>query len=212
MNTKKIFYPYESLPRLIDLQPLSDFPPPPDDQACFLLWQKYSMLENIQHHSLMVAHIATALAKRAETLGIAISVSCCRAAGLLHDIAKTYCLLYGGSHALLGGAWVAAETKNYAISQGVLLHVHWPWKFPKGSAICCLPIFIIYADKRVRHNECVTLKERFEDILIRYGKTEEARLGIEQTYKQSLRMEELLSEQLGWNLNEYTFDSRRMVT
>jgi hypothetical protein len=32
-----------------------------------------------------------------------------------------------------------------------------------------LPIIVAYADKRVRHAEVVTIKERFDDLLVRYG-------------------------------------------
>ena len=32
------------------------------------------------------------------------------AAGLLHDLAKTYCIRHGGSHAQLGAAWVLEAT------------------------------------------------------------------------------------------------------
>ena len=206
-------HPFSSLPELPQLAAHAGatLPPPPDDAACIALWRKYAMLLNVERHSQMVAHIATALAERAAALGLAIHVPAVRAAGLLHDLAKTYCLLHGGSHAQLGASWVLAETRRYDMARGVLLHVHWPWAVPEGPAICALPFFVIYADKRVRHDACVTLEERFEDLLTRYGRDARARDGIRAAHEQALAIERALSAQLGWKLHEDTFDCRGLV-
>lgn len=206
-------HPYCCLPELPSLaaQTLKYLPPAPDDAACFALWRKYHMLANVECHSRMVAHIATILSKRAADLGMPVQVEAVRAAGLLHDLAKTYCLLHGGSHAQLGASWVLAETRHYAVARGVLLHVHWPWPLPEGPGICSLPFFIIYADKRVRHDACVSLEERFEDLLARYGRNNKACAGIRSAHEQAIAIELALGAQLGWKLDEDTFDCRRLV-
>lgn len=183
----------------------------PDDQTCFALWEKYAMLPNIRQHSLLVAHIATELARRAAEKGFAVHVPQVRAGALLHDIAKSYCVRHGGSHAQLGAGWVVAETRNYAVAQGVMLHVHWPWPLPEGAGICALPFFVIYADKRVRHDNCVSLAERYEDLLERYGHGEAARQGIRASYEQGKNIERALSAQLGCALHEDSFDCGRLV-
>lgn len=182
-----------------------------DDQTCFSLWDKYDMLDNIRRHSLMVAQISTELAKRALALGMEIDVCACRASGLLHDIAKTWCLKHGGGHAAIGASWVVQETRNYAVAQGVLLHVHWPWALPEAAAVCSLPIFVLYADKRVRHDQYVPLQERFDDLVVRYGKSASAREHIRKSCEQAIELERALSRQLKWNLNEDSFDSWRLV-
>lgn len=183
----------------------------PTMQECHELWDKYQMLPNIRRHSVMVAHIARVLAARAVEVGIKVHVDAVFAAGLLHDIAKTWCVANGGSHDMIGASWVVQETGNYAVAQGVLLHVYWPWPLPKGNAICCLPLFVQYADKRARHDKCVTLEERFEDLQKRYGKTAKAARGIEQSYEQARQIENALALALKWDLHENTFDSGRLV-
>ena len=210
---KPFCHPLSGLPELPGLRTAASAPSPPspDDEACFALWRKYAMLPNVQRHSRLVAHIATALARRAVEKGFAVNVPEVRASALLHDIAKTYCLRHGGSHALLGGAWAVAETRNYTLAQGVMLHVHWPWPLPEGAGICALPFFVIYADKRVRHDACVPLEERYEDLLTRYGRTEAAREGIRCSYEQGKTIERDLSAQLGWALHEDSFDCGRLV-
>lgn len=204
-------YPYSQMPKMESICKNADLPLPPDDKTCFRLWRKYDMLHNVRRHSLVVACIATALAQRAFSLGMPVSVAETRASALLHDIAKTWSIKYGGAHAQLGGAWTVMETKNYRIAQGVLLHVNWPWKLPQDERICSLPFFVLYADKRVRHDKCVTLRERFEDLLVRYGFSPASRAGINQSYRQAQEIECLLEKYLGWDLNENTFDCGRLV-
>ena len=206
-------HPFSSLPELPELavRAGAKLPPPPDDAACFALWRKYAMLANVERHSRLVAQVATALARLAAERGHAVEVDAVRASALLHDLAKTYCLLHGGSHAQLGASWVLAETRHYGIARGVLLHVHWPWAVPEGPGICALPFFVIYADKRVRLDACVTLEERFEDLLARYGRDERARAGIRMAHEQALAIERALAAQLGCDLHEDTFDCRGLV-
>lgn len=206
---KNYYNPYGEFPELAC--PTASCSGPPGDRACFALWEKYAMRPNIRRHCLQVAKIATALAQKARALGFDVCPATVRASALLHDIAKTYCIRYGGSHAQLGAAWALSETHNYEIARGVLLHVLWPWAVPDGPEICSLPFFIIYADKRVRHDAIVNLDERFSDLLTRYGKNEMSRQSINASLEQGKTIENALSSQLGWKLHEDTFDSGRLV-
>lgn len=190
-------YPLEGVRQLVRLP---DDGQEISDGQCFMLWRKYSMLENIRRHSLLVAEIAQNLAQMARAAGIIVNVQAVRASALLHDIAKTWSIKHDCSHAAVGASWVVMDTRNYAVAQGVLLHVHWPWPLPQGPDICQLPLFVFYADKRVRHDGCVTLDERFEDLLVRYGKSEAAKCGIREAWQQSKMLEKAISAQLGVDL------------
>lgn len=207
---QRILYPLAGLPWLGSLTKSSQ--PAPSDADCFILWDKYGMLPNIRCHSRVVAHIATRLARRGAELDFAVNVQEVRASGLLHDLAKTYCLCNGGSHSQLGASWVVENTGNYNVAQGVMMHVCWPWPVPQGPEIVRLPFLVMYADKRVRHDCCVTLAERYEDLLVRYGHDETAREGICGAYAQGRAIEWALSRQLGWNLHEDTFDCGGLVS
>lgn len=182
-----------------------------DDESCFALWDKYAMLPNIRRHSLLVAHIATRLAERAAAQGLAVDVGAVRTSALLHDIAKTYCLHHGGGHAPLGASWVVAETRDPALARGVMLHVYWPWALPQDERVCCLPLFVLYADKRVEHDQCVTINDRFADLHVRYGKSPEAVASIMAAHEQAVLLERALAAQLKWDLYEDTFDCGRVV-
>ena len=183
----------------------------PRKEDCDALWDRYGMLDNIRAHSSLVANLAYGISLLARDKGIAVYPEAMLAAGLLHDLAKTYTISHGGSHAQLGAAWVMHETRNPQISRAVLFHVHWPWE----DVLCDDRLFMVmaleYADKRVRHDAYVSLDERFEDLLVRYGVDEYAKTRIRMSHEQGKRIETGLSTRLGVNLHEYIADSGRLV-
>ncbi|HIU16940.1 MAG TPA: HD domain-containing protein [Candidatus Avidesulfovibrio excrementigallinarum] len=198
----------------------------PSDEACFALHDRYGTMEHIRRHCLRVADLATAMAQRAvELYGIddgqprpagmhpacpARLVATTRAAGLLHDLAKTYCIKHGGSHAQLGAAWVLEATGNHRIAQAVFLHVEWPWDFPNN--VCSPALFVTYADRRVKHDTYVTVRERYCDLLERYAKTDACRrTTISSAYDRVLTLERALSAQLELPLHACTVDCGRLV-
>lgn len=183
--------------------------PVPDDRQCAEYWQRFSMLENIVEHSLEVAKVATFIARRALEVGITVDIPTVRASALLHDIAKTYCILHGGNHSQLGGAWAMELTSNPAIATGVTHHVYWPFELDIAKYIT--PLAVIYADKRIRHNSLVTIQSRFKDLIERYGTNDYIRGRIEITRAQAVDLETCLGKTLEVDLNACDFDSGRLV-
>jgi len=181
----------------------------PGDRQCAEHWMHFSMLENVAEHSLFVAKIATFLATRARDLGMDVDVPTVRASALMHDIAKTYCIRHGGNHSQLGGAWTMELTKNPVIASGVTHHVCWPWKLDILRYFT--PLAVIYADKRVNHTELVSVRKRFEELIVRYGIPLGLREKIEAMENQTLALEKLLCDTLEVDLNECDFDSGRLV-
>ncbi|MGE4536484.1 MAG: HDIG domain-containing metalloprotein [Desulfovibrio sp.] len=181
----------------------------PTDAQCRELWDAYDMLPNIREHSALVACLATALAEAAVRAGLDVEVATVRAAGLLHDLAKTYTIRHGGNHCQLGGAWVQELTGNPVLAQGVACHV--TWSLPIDLRAHFLPLAIIYSDKRVKHNQIVTLEARFDDLLTRYGKTEYIRERIRESFQQAAAIEKALAQTLDLDLHENTFGCGRLV-
>lgn len=167
----------------------------PTIRECYRIWEKYQMMHHIREHCLTVARVALTLAERFGLAGYPLREDMVLASALLHDIAKSYTIYFGGDHALLGAAWVMQETQNPAIAQAVLAHVI--WFFDEGEQAiennpCTLPNLISYADKRVRHDKVVSLSERFQDLLKRYGTSEEKIRLINMNYAQSQKIEDVL--------------------
>ena len=190
--------------------PALEFPadsswPVPDEEQCALLWDKYDMMPHIRDHCRAVAGVAVEIVRRAEERGIIpegrpLNVPLARAAALLHDIAKSYTIRHGGSHAQLGAAWVREETGNPLLAQAVLFHVEWPWSGTSMDDVddpMRLPVIVAYADKRVRHSEVVSVKERFDDLLVRYGITPDKVDNIAANYAHVQAVEQAIFERVG---------------
>jgi len=181
----------------------------PSVAECLALWDAYDMLPNIRAHSLTVACIAETLAREAVASGLPVDVDAVRAAALLHDLAKTYTIRHGGNHSQLGGAWVQELTGNPILAQGVMHHVHWPFAVDLRAHF--LPLIIIYSDKRVKHNRVVSLTERFEDLLHRYGATQDIRQRIGRSFAQAREIEDALIQTLGFQTDADIAHCRGLV-
>ena len=183
--------------------------PVPGEEECRALWDRFAMPEHIRLHSLMVALIAEFLAQKAEDANLPVDVPTVRASALLHDLAKDYTIRHGGNHSQLGGAWTVEVTGNPAVALGVTHHVYWPWDMDPVDHF--LPLTIIYADKRVKHGQIVTLDERHADLVARYGVSEFVRQRIEISRQQVMHIEQTFSRILSVDLHACTFDSRGLV-
>ena len=190
--------------------PILEFPADPawripDEQECIRLWDKYGMMPHIREHCRAVAGIAEEIARRAAERGVipagrALDLPLVRAAALLHDLAKSCTIRHGGSHAQLGAAWVREETGNPALAQAVLFHVSWPWSGTELDDVrdpLRLPVIVAYADKRVRHAEVVSIQERFDDLLVRYGINDEKKELIAVNYAHAQAVEQAIFDRVG---------------
>ncbi len=169
----------------------------PSLEECIKLMDKYGMLDNIRRHSLVVALVAaqlhTGLAARQagrvqDTLPLVV------AGALLHDIAKTQCL-YGKCHHAEVGAEICLAEGFPEIAGIVRQHVRLDTFDAAAYEEGCFGAreLVHYADKRVRHHEIVSLNERREYVLTRYGKRDAARCAVIDRYFQDCqRLEYLL--------------------
>lgn len=146
----------------------------PTVAQCFRLIDEYRMLANIRDHSIIVARIATRLAEELNSCGHELSLPLVTAAALLHDIGKTACLNSERDHAAYGREICLAHGFD-ELAEIVGGHV----RFVDN----CLGAFseydiVFYADKRVTHEQVVSLEEREIYILERYGRNDPQRLAI----------------------------------
>ena len=138
------------------------------------------MLDNIRAHSLMVARVACVLLQELsnslETEEIIASKELVLSGALLHDIAKTPCLGNRCDHAKhgrdicleLGYPEVAEVVREHVILTDFSLTRY-------NTGLFLAKELVYYADKRVRHDEIVSLDERLEYILEHYGNNDPKR-------------------------------------
>jgi putative nucleotidyltransferase with HDIG domain len=170
----------------------------PDVEKCFQLMDEYAMLPNIRRHSVIVARAALEVFdgyRASSAPGMEFPDRKLIIAGaLLHDIAKTPCLKDNCDHAR-AGAEICNELGYPDIAPIVAHHVvlkdYDPKRYRQG--IFTATEIIYYADKRVRHEEIVSLADRLEYILEHYGMEDPVMHGlIRKNFNKCVQLEEHL--------------------
>jgi putative nucleotidyltransferase with HDIG domain len=128
--------------------------------------EQYQMLPNIKDHSIIVAQVAELITSGLNTNGHKLSLEKIIAGALLHDIGKTACLENDDDHAAKG-VEICLAHKFDPIADIVGEHVILR-NYSTGNNFTEKEI-VYYADKRVNHDQVVSLEERLAYILQRYG-------------------------------------------
>lgn len=169
----------------------------PDTATCIRLMDEYRMLENIRHHSLVVARVADLIFTELDTDPLHSPVqnrSLVLAGALLHDIAKTPCLDNSCDHATAGAE--ICRKHGYLevasiVEQHVVLQEFDPKRYTCGRFNAADIVY--YADKRVCHSQIVNLSQRLEYILEHYGNNDSERHGlIRENFQRCLNLEQVL--------------------
>ncbi len=158
----------------------------PTREECLRLMTRCGMLRNIMQHSLVVAKVALFLSEELNKKGQQIDLGLVEAASLLHDITKTECLITKKDHAETGFQFLAAMGYE-RVGEVVAHHVRLP---PGGDLLWVTETEVVnYADKRVRHDQIVSLEERFIDLKVRYGTEQKAIEYLEEMRNRTLEIE-----------------------
>lgn len=146
---------------------------------CLELLKTVRVPPHIVAHSTEVARCAVALARNLNGTGRRLNEGLLWAGGLLHDIAKEISLKTGENHARLGAA-LLEQWGFGAVAPIVRDHIELDPSMleePLSESVV-----VNYADKRVKHDEIVTLDVRFADLVARYGKTPEKKAFLERRW------------------------------
>lgn len=174
----------------------------PDTRQCLDYHDRFAMLDNIRAHSLLVARVARSLGcelqKSCKTKEQQLDLGLVNAAALLHDIAKTPCLKTGCSHADYGQE-ICNELGHPEVGEIVAEHVRLK-NFAEDlyrQGIIAAKELVYYSDKRVNHDQIVSLSQRLDYILQRYGDNNPQKMeAIRKNFDKTLRLEEHLFKRL----------------
>lgn len=170
----------------------------PTVEECYELMKCYAMLPNIIAHSEQVARVAVCIMNNLKD-GVDINRKAVIVACLLHDITKTRSLQTKENHDVSGGR-VLEELGFATIGAMVKEHVVLQDLQPEGKLLG--KEIVYYADKRVMHDQVVTIDERVADLIIRYGTTEERTKAIKLNAKQVYLLEEKINRFLTSNIQD----------
>ena len=157
------------------------------------------MLPNIRAHSLMVGRVAGLIGSGLARTGRALSLELIVSSALLHDIAKTATLETELRHDEVGGE-ICLRHGLDELAEIVAEHVVLKNGPPER---CTEKEIVYYADKRVLHDEIVTLETRLDYIIHRYGNGDEAlHARIRQNFAQAHAVEARLFAELDFSPEE----------
>ena len=161
----------------------------PSVETCYRLIEDMGMLPHIVDHSEQVCRVALCLVDHMNHSSARLNRPLVQAAALLHDITKTRSFETGEDHAFTGQKMLK-ERGFPEVAQIVGQHVHL-YDAPRGEGVDEAQI-VNYADKRVLHDEIVSLEKRMEYIVERYGQEEAHRNRIMLLWEESRGLEERL--------------------
>jgi uncharacterized protein len=171
----------------------------PTQEQCYQLMCEMGMLDHIVVHSMQVCRVATFLADHLNRRQNRLNADLIRASALLHDITKTRSFKTRENHALTGGQYLA-ELGYPHVGELVRQHVkldEYPSPVVLGEAV-----IINYADKRVLHDQVVSLDKRLDYILEKYGQAPEHQERIRWLWEKTLELEVKIFDGLSFDPEE----------
>ncbi|MEM5788317.1 MAG: HDIG domain-containing metalloprotein, partial [Syntrophobacteraceae bacterium] len=129
---------------------------------------KINMPPHIRRHCMLVAEVALFLGKLLNRNGLKLSLPLIENGALLHDVGKEKSLTTGEDHAELGARMLTGLIAPAAV-RIVREHIFlepWHLNSPVDESL-----LVNYSDKRVRHEEIVSIEARYLDLIERYAKT-----------------------------------------
>lgn len=143
--------------------------PIPSRRQCLSMMKRVRMPEHIQRHSMLVAEVSLFLGRFLNGNSIRLNLQLLEAGALLHDIAKAQSIETGERHDEMGARLL--EEWGYSLLAPIVKeHVCLDLTAVYGPVTESL--VVNYADKRVKHETVVSLESRFDDLMVRYGKTD----------------------------------------
>ncbi len=146
--------------------------PLPSESECLALMEAHGMLPHIRDHCCRVRDVAAFLGRALAAAGYPLHLPLIEAAALLHDLGKTPCLGTSRNHAQWG-AEILDGLGYPDVARIVRDHVYLD-SARAGPTTVRETEIVNYADKRVLHDQVVTLEHRFLDLKERYGRTPQA--------------------------------------
>jgi hypothetical protein len=165
----------------------------PTETECLELLEKYNTPIHIIAHSKRVRDVAKILAEGLLRRDHGISMDLLCASCLLHDIGKYPCIIEGGGYHDIRGEQILTG-EGFGLVAGIVVQ-HVILRGSKEDPIAEEHV-LFYADKRVVHDEVVSLNDRFLYLEETYGKNEEAIRRLNIMKQETQRLENVIFELL----------------
>lgn len=143
----------------------------PGEEECLDLLEKYEAPHHIVLHSKKVWEVGKLLGEALIRRSHPVDLDLLRASCLLHDIGKYPCIRDGEKFHDIRGEQILISEGYDSVARIVVQHVILR---TAADASIAEEHVVFYADKRVNHDELVSLDDRFLYLQQTYGKTPKA--------------------------------------
>ena len=169
----------------------------PSIKECYKLLEKQKVPSHIIRHSEKVALISSFLTCFLNLSGTKLDIKLVTAGALLHDIKKYESIIDRSINHAEEGYKFLLKLGLERVALVVRYHVVLPEKVFRSSEVFEEEV-VFYADKRVKHEEVVSLEERFKDLRKRYGINENILKRLNKLEEVSFLVEEKLFSRLNF--------------
>ncbi len=173
----------------------------PDHLGCIDLLEKYETPTHIVLHSEMVWQVGRVIAEGLMRQRYVVDLDLLRASCLLHDIGKYLCIKDGGGYHDVRGQLILDQEGFPDIGRIVVQHV--VLRGEKNRPLAEEHV-LFYADKRVVHDEIVTLDDRFLYLEETYGSSSEAVRRLNIMKQETVSLEERIFDLLDFFPSDIT--------
>ena len=169
-------------------------------ENALLLLLKKEVPEHIINHSLKVTKVAYIITSELMDAGVNVNCKLVVLSSLLHDITKYQSILNRGEDHSQTGGELLRELGYPEIAEIIESHII----IKNAKNLILEKMIVFYSDKRVKHDKVVSLKERYDDLIVRYAKTAYSEKMIRSGLERALDVEKKIFEKLKFkpeNLN-----------
>ena len=168
----------------------------PNELDCITLLHKYDTPVHIMQHSRRVWDVGKLLSEGLLRSNYPLDIDLVKASCLLHDIGKYPCIVEGRGAHDVRGEQILEQEGFPSVARIVAQHVKlWSKKEdPIGEEHV-----VYYSDKRVVHDEVVSIEERFVYLWETYGELPDAEKWLERMKAESLRLEAAIFARLDFS-------------
>ena len=170
----------------------------PTPAACYQIMRDMAMPAHIVRHCEQVCRTALFISDQLQPSGVILDRALVGAAALLHDITKARSFTTGENHAATGREDLYRRgypMVGRIVGQHVVLD-------EDGGGVIREAWIVNYADKRVLHDQIVSLERRMAYILERYGQSSLKKSRIRDIWRAVQRLEERLFSRLAFAPSE----------
>ncbi len=162
-------------------------------KQCLEYLDKIDMPRHIRRHSMLVAKVALFLCELLNRNGSNFDLDLVETGALLHDVGKEPTLATGHDHAQVGAEMlvgIVAPAVVRIVREHILLEP------VQVEGPLTESILVNYSDKRVMHEQVVSVQARYNDLIARYAKTPFHRQRLLEKLKLYLALEEKIFSHL----------------